>query len=135
MPWEQTDAMNQRMQFISDRQKGEDSMAELCRRYGVQRRIGYKWVERFEREGPAGLADRSPAPLDHPNRTPDEVVARILKLRRDHPLWGAPKIRALLARRAGFGVFLQQPERKAARRLSRLREMRRRLHQGIDGGS
>ncbi len=98
MPWEQTDAMNQRMQFIIDHQKGEDSMAELCRRYGVQRRIGYKWVERFEREGPAGLSDSSPAPLAHPNRTSDEVVARILKLRRDHPLWGAPKIRALLER-------------------------------------
>ncbi len=62
MPWEETHAMDQRMKFILDWKAGLESKTELCRRYGIQRRIGYKWVQRYQREGPAGLADLSRAP-------------------------------------------------------------------------
>ena len=41
---------------------------------------------------------RSRAPRHHPNQTPAQIVARVLELRYAHPLWGAPKIRALLLR-------------------------------------
>ncbi len=99
MPWEETNAMNERMKFIVEHQRGEASMAELCRRYSIQRRIGYKWLERYAQQGPAGLADRSRAPRAHPNSTPDEVVRRLLEVRREHPLWGAAKIRAVLERK------------------------------------
>ncbi len=51
MPWEETHAMDQRMKFILDWKAGLESKTELCRRYGIQRRIGYKWVQRYQRVG------------------------------------------------------------------------------------
>ena len=98
MPWKETHAMDQRMQFILDWKAARESKTELCRRYGIQRRIGYKWVQRYQRDGPAGLADRSRAPLHHPQQTAPQVAARILEIRGEHPLWGALKIRAVLQR-------------------------------------
>ena len=86
------------MKFILEWKAGLESKTELCRRYGIQRRIGYKWVERYQRDGPGGLADRSRAPLHHPRQIAPERVARILKVRAEHPLWGALKIRAVLER-------------------------------------
>ncbi len=86
------------MKFILDWKAGLESKTELCRRYGMQRRIGYKWVQRYQREGPAGLADLSRAPLHHPQQITPERVARILDIRAAHPLWGAPKIRAVMRR-------------------------------------
>lgn len=86
------------MKFILDWKAGLESKTELCRRYGIQRRIGYKWVQRYLRDGPAGLADRSRAPLHHPQQIAPERVSRILDIRGQHPLWGALKIRAVLGR-------------------------------------
>ena len=54
------------MKFILEWKDGLESKTELCRRYGIQRRSGDKWVQRYERDGPAGLGDRSRAPLHHP---------------------------------------------------------------------
>lgn len=93
MPWSIHNAMTQRMKFVLEWLDGLESKAELCRRYGISRRIGYKWVERFRRHGPGGLADRSRAPQQHPNRTPPDAVERVLALRRQHPDWGAPTLR------------------------------------------
>ena len=88
--------MTQRERFINDYLKQHDTMAALCRRYGLQRRIGYKWVERYQQNGRAGLEDLPRAPLSHPNRSRPATVERILAIRHEHPLWGALKIRALL---------------------------------------
>ncbi len=98
MPWKETPAMDQRMKFILEWNEALESKTELCRRYGIQRRIGYKWVQRYLRDGPAGLANRSRAPLHHPQKLSPERVARILEIRARHPLYGAPKIRAILGR-------------------------------------
>jgi len=98
MPWKETHAMDQRMKFILEWKEALESKTELCRRYGIQRRIGYKWVQRYLRDGPAGLADRSRAPLHHPQKLSPEQVARILEIRARYPLYGALKIRAILGR-------------------------------------
>ena len=107
MPWNQSSAMEQRMKFILEWQAGLESKAELCRRYGISRRIGYLWAERYDREGPSGLEKRSSAAKTHPNQTPPEVVERVLEVRRAHPLWGAPKIQAVLSRDAEFNCPAQ----------------------------
>src|SRR3546814_13659060 len=62
MVWDKTCVMDKRMAFIVDYRSGDYCFAELCRRYGVSRRIGYKWRDRYEAEGPAGMVDSSPAP-------------------------------------------------------------------------
>lgn len=79
-------------------QAGESKL-ELSRQFGVAPRIVAKWLKRYEQQGPAGLVDRSRAAHVHPNQTPDAVVERILALRQAHPLWGAPKLRAILQQR------------------------------------
>ena len=104
MPWETTSLMKQRLQFINEYLTQDETMAALCRRYGMERRIGYKWVQRYRREGLPGLQDRSRAPREHPNRSSPQSVERVLEIRRAHPLWGAPKIRARLQE--------EEPERK-----------------------
>jgi transposase InsO family protein len=49
---------------------------------GVSRATAYKWVRRFEEEGPLGLADRSSRPLSSPHRTARRLERRIAALRR-----------------------------------------------------
>lgn len=100
MGWEETCAVEERMRFVAAIQKGEASMAALCREFGVSRRIGYKWLARFEAEGAAGLFDRSRAPLHHPQAIGDQITKRCLEVRRAHPTWGPLKVRAYLERHA-----------------------------------
>src|SRR5690349_6101967 len=71
---------------------------ELCRRFNVQPRILYKWLERYRTLGAAGLADRSRRPHRSPARTDRLVEAAVLAVRRDNPVWGGRKIAASLRR-------------------------------------
>lgn len=96
MPWSQTSPMDQKTQFIADHLRGTLSIAELCDRYGISRKTGYKWIDRYIREGPAGLADRSRRPASSPNSTPPELVQAIITARQRHPTWGAKKLLAIL---------------------------------------
>ena len=98
MPWQETCVQEQRVRFIHDWQKQEDSMAELCRRHGVSRRVGYKWVGRYEQGGLDALQDRPRAPQRHPNQTPPEIEQRILDLRGEHSRWGPTTLKAVLER-------------------------------------
>ncbi len=99
MPWSQTSPMDQRLQFIADYQPKPCTMTELCERFRISRKTGYKWIERFEAEGPAGLLERSRRPNTCPHEIPSPVVRALLEARRHHPTWGAKKLLAILARR------------------------------------
>lgn len=74
------------------------SIAELCRRYGISRRVGYKWLGRYEREGIQGLEDRSRAPLHHPLTIDNAIVERVIGHKRKHMFWGPKKILSSLER-------------------------------------
>lgn len=91
--------MKERMRFVTDWEREFYSMVELCERYGVSRKTGYKWVERYEREGPDGLRERSRAPHHCPHRIAADVAAAICAGRRQHPSWGPDKILHWLKRR------------------------------------
>ena len=88
MGWKETCAVEERMRFVVAVEKHEESFATICRRFGVSRRVGYKWLTRFEEEGAAGLLDRSRAPRHHPQAIADELAERCLEVRRAHPTWG-----------------------------------------------
>lgn len=88
--------MSQRMEFVTRRAGGE-SMASLCREFGISRELGYRLWRRFQQEGPQGLYDRRRAPIRQPLRTSPEVEALIVEARKEHG-WGARKLRALLLR-------------------------------------
>ena len=99
MPWNERSILSERLSFISDFDRKEASIAELCRRYGISRKTGYKWIERYESEGPRGLEDRSRAPHSHPNEVAEATAAAVLDLRRRHMTWGPKKLRAWLEAR------------------------------------
>jgi len=99
MPWSQTSPMDQRIQFIADYLRETLSIAELCALYGVSRKTGYKWIDRYLRHGPAGLEEQSRRPRNSPTQTPADLVAALLDARRRHPSWGAKKLLALLHKR------------------------------------
>jgi len=61
--------MHERVRFVSDVEDGELTVSELCERYGVSRKTGYKWLERFEEGGAEGLVERSRRPHHSPNAT------------------------------------------------------------------
>ena len=99
MAWSRTSPMDQRTQFIADYLRRSLSITELCEHYGISRKSGYKWIERYEREGPPGLAERSRRPHVCPTQTPEEVVQALIKTRERHPSWGAKKLLAFLSGR------------------------------------
>jgi len=98
MGWKETCAMTERMHFVSDVLRGERCMAELCDVYGISRKTGYKWLNRFRGGGPVALEDRSHAPLHPPHSVPQQLVDRLLQMRRQHPSWGPRKLLARLDR-------------------------------------
>jgi len=71
-------------------------MSALCRRFGVSRKTGYKWVKRYASAGVSGLLDRSRRPRDSPGRTSETMEGRVLAVRIEHPAWGGRKIRRVL---------------------------------------
>ena len=98
MPWDETNCMNERVRFIAAHLEAGEPFSALCEGFGVSRKTGYKWVERYELEGVAGLEERSRAPLSHPHAVADDVVEKILRARKKHPRWGPRKLRVILQR-------------------------------------
>jgi putative transposase len=92
MPFEETRVMDQRHRFVCEAHCRLMSFSELCRRYGISRKTGYKWMERWLEEGNQGLQDRSSKPLSSPAATAAEVVEAILEVRRKHTDYGAKKV-------------------------------------------
>lgn len=125
MPWMETCAVEQRIAFIRDVLRGELSKAELCRRYGISRPTGDKWVHRFEEHGLDGMEDLPSIPRSHPNQIEEGRVQMILSLRRAHMTWGPKKLKAYLERRysetawpaaSTFGEILRRHGMSANRR-------------------
>ena len=99
MPWKEELPMDQKTQFVSEYLRDSLSFTELCQRYHISRKTGYKWIARYEAQGPAGLADRSRRPHSSPEQTPDALRLAIIEARRRHPSWGAKKLLKLLERK------------------------------------
>ena len=92
MAWLETSPVEQRERFIRDHRIGLYTMAELCARYDVSRKTGYKWLARFDAAGRAGLQDRSRAPHHCPHKITETVAQLLLTARRRHPDWGPEKL-------------------------------------------
>ena len=80
MPWEETCSMDERMQFMADYLKDQWPVAQLCRQYGISRKTGYKWIDRYEAEGWPGVREHSRAPHTHPRLTPVAIQERLVQL-------------------------------------------------------
>lgn len=129
MPWKETCAMDERSKFIRLWLRKEESFSFVCSRFGISRKTGYKWVERFLSQGFPGLAPRSRASLHHPNAVEKAVESRVLSLRRQHPRWGPDK---LLVKFEQALPELSVPSRSTVARILKrhglVQEHRRRRH-------
>lgn len=94
---------DERMRFVIRLKDGE-SMASLCREFGISRKTGYKIYERYEECGLEGLSDRTRRPVRYANQLPEQIEAAIVAAKREKPHWGARKIRERLLRRLPPGV-------------------------------
>jgi len=90
--------MDERLRFVARLLEGE-KMAVLCREFDISRKTGYKIFQRYQDCGLDGLTDRSRRPYRHANKLPFQIETLIVQLKREHPSWGAPKIREKLRRR------------------------------------
>jgi len=99
MPWKECDAVSLRREFVELAMAEGASVAALCRRFGISRKTGYKWIDRYIRAGPSGLLDRSRRPRRYRCQTALEVEQAVLAVRDAHPAWGGRKIHARLKAR------------------------------------
>ena len=98
MPWRECYKMDERLRFVARLLEGE-KMAGLCREFDISRKTGYKIFQRYKDCGLEGLTDRSRRPYRQANQLPFQIEKLIVQVKREHPSWGAPKIREKLRRR------------------------------------
>lgn len=98
MTWKETCTMSERESFINGWLSGCFSVTELCERFEVSRKTGYKWINRFKAEGMTGLADQSRARHTQAQRTSDAVIERIVELKLRYDRWGPVTIHSALHR-------------------------------------
>jgi transposase-like protein len=81
MPWREVTRMSLREEFVQLALQAGVNRRELCRRFGIAPKTGYKWLMRYARAGASGLEDRSKRPLRSPARTAAEVEQAVIRLR------------------------------------------------------
>ena len=95
MPWKECHIMDERLRFVARLLDGE-KMAVLCEEFGISRKTGYKIYDRYKDCGVQGLTDRSRRPYRQANQLPPAIEDWIVRLKKEYPTWGAPKIRERL---------------------------------------
>jgi putative transposase len=98
MPWKDVKPMDEKILFIADYLRQVDSFSQLCGRFGISRKTGYKWIERYEQHGAEALEDRSRKRHTQATQTPYAIQQAILQLRAQRDTPGPKKIQAMLAR-------------------------------------
>ena len=96
MPWKETSSVSERKRFIDDYLSGQYTVTELCIRYEISRKTGYKWIGRFM-EG-CELGDRSSRPHRSPRAVAAWIEDAIVRARKQKPRWGPRKLRDAILR-------------------------------------
>lgn len=97
MPWQARDAMSLKREFVELARQEGANRRQLCLRFGISPKTGYKWLQRFAADGIAGLEDESRRPHVSPGRTSEPIESAVLAVRDAHPTWGGRKISRRLA--------------------------------------
>src|SRR5258708_39256613 len=98
MGWRASSVMEEKLRFVFEYERDEESMKALCDQFGISRETGYAWLRRYRQSGPEGLAVFNPAPLRHPNQTSVSVEEAGLELRQAPMTWGPRKLHPVLER-------------------------------------
>jgi len=93
MPWKSFLPLGERAPLHAGRSETTQHPLPCCvRTFGISRRCGYKWLERFRRDGRSGLHNRSARrPRRSPRRTPVRWRQAVRRLRQRFPHWGAKR--------------------------------------------
>ncbi|MEZ5357820.1 MAG: leucine zipper domain-containing protein [Candidatus Zixiibacteriota bacterium] len=83
--------MDERIKFIGMYLEEVYTMTTLCLHFGISRKTGYKWLNRYRSEGAEGLNERSRAPYHQARKTPPEIEAAILAAARSGLVKKGPK--------------------------------------------
>jgi putative transposase len=100
MAWKEIRVEEERFRFVEQVRRDEWSLAEVCRSFGISRKTGYKWLERYTAGGIGALSDRSKAPRHQAREVLAEVAGAVIRARKAHPSWGPVKLSAWLEREA-----------------------------------
>jgi transposase InsO family protein len=95
MPWKESSVMNLRKEFV-DLAKNDGNISRLCKSFGISRKTGYKWLERFHSSGQTGLENQSRRPINSPGQISTGIEEAIIQVREKHDAWGGRKIRRFL---------------------------------------
>src|SRR3974377_416407 len=98
MAWKASSVMEEELRFVFVYERDEESMSELCQKFGVSRETGYVCVRRYRQQGAGGLVELNRAPWRHPNQTPLAIEEAVLDLRQAHMRWGPRKLKRILGR-------------------------------------
>ncbi len=98
MSWKEVTTMSLRLEFVRLALHEDANMSELCHRFGISRKTGYKWLNKYQQHGKEALMDQSRRPQISPNRTPAGIEELVLQVRDRYPVWGGCKLRSLLVR-------------------------------------
>jgi|JI10StandDraft_1071094.scaffolds.fasta_scaffold183252_1 putative transposase len=98
MPWIEVTKMEEKKAFILRAFDRNENFSQLCKEFGISTKTGYKWKERFKKNGLAGLAEESRRPKKHSQQLSEQVVCKIVRIKQAKPRWGAPKIRIVYGR-------------------------------------
>jgi putative transposase len=117
--------MSLKLEFVEQAKKPHARMAELCRKYGISRETGYKWLGRYRREGPDGLEERSRRPRSSPLATAEDLVLAILEMREAYPRRGPKKLYLQLQRKYGDETPSVATIARVLRRFGKVRQRSR----------
>ncbi len=90
--------MDEKLRFVFEYERDEETMAELCARFGICRDTGYVWLRRYRQYGVKGLVELNRASHRHPNQTREAIARAVLELREAHMRWGPRKLKRILER-------------------------------------
>ena len=77
MSWKETTIMEEKVEFICEWNSGKYTITELCKGFEISRTTAYRMIQRYEKHGIEGLLKKPKAPINHPNRTKDEIEKKI----------------------------------------------------------
>ena len=96
MSWSVSRLQHIRAEFVMIADDPDSYMTVACRQFGISRKTGYKWLQRYKENGLSGLEDRSRRPRSSPLQLRGDIVVSLVQLHDDHKSWGPKKLRARL---------------------------------------
>jgi transposase InsO family protein len=95
MPWKETNVMDQKKEFVLESFKDNCNFTELCTKFGISTKTGYKWKLRFIEKGFQGLSELSRKPNNSPVKLSEDIILDVIRLKLRKKNWGAKKIRQI----------------------------------------